>query len=209
MRATVKLILLTALTVLVPTLLVGGHQPSGSQKNKRVISLNGLEFRIPKNYLALPGSEVADSIFLFSKKYVEGFFLTVPAGKFDEGELMNRNTMLALKKFFPALPPDYRWKLLSDRRTVSKFEVGTSKAMGFNNRDLIIVQVHHFQINGKDVFIGDLFKWTNGDEKEIFEGGLGSESMQGCNDLVEIVYSVSGERIGETNFPCELIGILP
>jgi hypothetical protein len=197
------------LTALTPALFAGGHQPSASQKSKGTISLNGFEFRIPKNYVALPGSEAPDSVFLFSKKYAEGFFVFVPAAKFDEIESLNRNTTVALMKFFPAASSDYRWKPLSDRRTISKFEVGASKAMGFNNRELVIVQVHHFRINGKEFFIGDLFKWTNGNEKEIFAEGLGGESMQGCNDLVDIVYSVTGEKIAETKFPCEFIGIVP
>ena len=193
-----------------PCLLVGAHHPSAIQKKyARATSLNGFKFRIPKGHVAIPGNEIPDSVFLFSKKHKEGFFLSVPAAKFDEVELTNRNTTVALKKFFPEASQDYAWKPLADRRTVSKFEVGASKTMGFNNRELVIVQVHHFQVNGKEIFVGDLFKWSNGDEKEIFARGLGGESMQGCNDLVEIVYSVTGEKIDETNSPCELIAILP
>jgi hypothetical protein len=182
--------------------------PLRERQNHRTVRLNGFEFRIPKSHRSIP-SEVVDTVFIFSKKHAEGFFLTVPSGKMDETELLNRNTEIALKKFFPELSQDYAWRPLSDRRKVSKFEVGTSKAMGFNKRDLVIVQVHHFQINGKEIFVGDLFKWTNGNEKEIFAGGLGGESMQGCNDLVEIVYSVTREKIDDTNSPCELIAILP
>lgn len=212
MKVAIRFTLLTLLAIFFaqPALLVAGHhKPARDSKNARTISLNGFEFRIPKNYVAMPGDEVVDSVFLFSKKYNEGFFVFVPAAKFDEVEMVNRNAKVALKKFFPRGSPDYVWKSLADRRKVSKFEIGASKAMGFNNRDLIIVQVHHFQINGKELFVGDLFKWTNGNEKEIFERGLGGESMQGCNDLVSIVYSVTGEKIDETNSPCELIVILP
>lgn len=211
MKATTKFTLLTVLAVFyAPGLLVGGHHPAATQKkDTRTISLNGFKFRVPKGYVVIPGKEIVDSVFLFSKKYNEGFFLSVPAATVDEVEVLNRNATVALKKFFPAASPDYAWKPLADRRKVSKFEVGASKAMGFNTRDLVIVQVHHFQVNGKDFFVGDLFKWTNGNEKEIFASGLGGESMQGCNDLVDIVYSVTGEKIDEANFPCELIGILP
>ncbi|MDQ3474057.1 MAG: hypothetical protein M3447_10000, partial [Acidobacteriota bacterium] len=127
--------------------------------------------------VAITENDVVDSVFLFSKKDNEGFFLSAPAAKFDEVELMNRNITAALKLFFPAASPDYGWKPLADRRRISKFEVGASKTMGFNNRDLVIVQVHRFQINGKELFVGDLFKWSNGNEKEIFAGGLGGESM--------------------------------
>ena len=81
--------------------------------------------------------------------------------------------------------------------------------MGFNNRDLVIVQVHRFQINGKELFAGDIFKWSNGNEKEIFADGLGGESMKLCNDLVTIIYSVTGEKIDPDNLPCSLIAISP
>ena len=211
MKAAINFILLIAVAIFSsPGFAVSSHQLFAIQKkDTRTISLNGFKFRIPKGYIAIPGNEIVDSVFLFSKKDLEGFFLAVPAAKFDEVELMNRNITVALKKFFPAASQDFGWKQLADRRKVSKFEVGASKTMGFNNRDLVIVQVHRFQINGKELFVGDLFKWTNGDEKEIFERGLGGESMQGCNDLVTIVYSVTGEKIDPDNLPCSLIAILP
>ncbi len=211
MRLTIKFILITLIAVLCASgLPVRGHQPFPIQKkDTRTISLKGFKFRVPKGYVAIPGNDGVDSVFLFSKKYDEGFFLSAPAAKFDEVELMNRNITAALKKFFAAASPDYGWKPIADRRRVSKFEVGASKTMGFNNRDLVIVQVHHFQINGKELFVGELFKWSNGNEQEIFANGLGGESMQLCNDLVTIIYSVTGEKIDPNNLPCSLIAISP
>lgn len=210
MKATIKFTLLTMLAVFyAPGILVGAHHPFAVQRKARTISLSGFKFRIPKGYVAIPGNEIPNSVFLFSKKDNEGFFLSVPGAKFDEAELMNRNITVALKKFFPEASADYDWKQLADRRKVSKFEVDASKKMGFNNRDLVIVQVRRFQINGKELFVGDIFKWSNGNEKEMFADGLGGESMKLCNDLVTIIYSVTGEKIDPDNLPCSLIAIFP
>ena len=210
MKATIKFRLLTLLVVFyAPGLPVGAHQPFAVQKKSaRTISFNGFKFRIPKGYVAIPENDVADTIFSSLRKIMR-VFLSAPAAKFDEVELLNRNTTAALRKFFPAASPDYSWKQLSDRRKVSKFEVGGSKTMGFNNRDLVIVQVHRFQINGKKLFVGDLFKWSNGNEKEIFANGLGGESMKLCNDLVTIIYPVTGEKIDPDNLACSFIAIFP
>ena len=110
MKATIKFILLTFLVVTYgPGLPVGAHPPLGVQKKEtRTVSLNGFRFRIPKGYVAIPGNGVVDSVFLFSKKDNEGFFLSAPAAKFDEVELMNRNITAALKEFFPAASPRLR-----------------------------------------------------------------------------------------------------
>jgi len=173
------------------------------------ITLNGLRFSIPKGYVRVAGNEVENSVFLFHKKYNEGFFISVPTTPFDLAKLLENNTDIALTKFFPKGPQNYHWKPLTDRRMISKFEIGASKAMGFNETNLVIMQVHHFLFAGRHIFIGDLFKWTHGDNKEMFARGLGGDSMQGCNDLVEVVYSITGEKIDETNSPCELIALPP
>ncbi len=168
-----------------------------------------MKFPIPKGYVAVQGTEVENSIFLFYKKYNEGLFISVPSATFNEFELLNSNTEIALNEFFPGSSQAYKWKPLNDRRKISKFEIGTSKAMGFDKKNLVILQVHHFLVAGRHLFIADLFKWTHGDLNQRFAMGLGGESMQGCNDLVEIVHSITGEKIDDTNSPCELIALSP
>jgi hypothetical protein len=208
---------LTAVPLIVSILLVseyGSLFPSNSplaaeNKSGRKITVNALTFSIPKGYGVMPGNEPENSIFLFNKKYNEGLFISVPSPPFDLPKLLQNNTETALTKFFPKGPQTYDWKPLTDRRIISKFEIGASKAMGFNQTNLVIMQVHHFLFAGRHIFIGDIFKWTHGDNKEIFARGLGGDSMQGCNDLVEVVYSITGEKIDETNSPCELIALPP
>ena len=175
----------------------------------KTVTLNGVKFPIPKGYLLVSGTDVENSIFLFYKKYDEGLFISVPPATFNEVELLNANTKMALNKFFPGSSQAYTWKPLNDRRKISKFEIGTSKSMGFDKKNLVILQVHHFLVGGRHLFIGDLFKWTHGNLQEMFATGRGGESMQGCNDLVEIVYPITGEKIDETNSPCELIALSP
>lgn len=175
----------------------------------KTVTLNGVKFPIPKGYVLAQGTDLENTVFLFYKKYNEGLFISVPPATFNQVELLNSNTEIALNKFFPGSSQAYTWKPLNDRRKISKFEIGTSKSMGFDKKNLVILQVHHFLVAGRHLFIGDLFKWTHGNLQEMFATGRGGESMQGCNDLVEIVYSITGEKIDDTNSPCELIALPP
>lgn len=174
----------------------------------KTVTLNGMKVPIPKGYALLQGNDVENTIFLFHKKYSHGLFVSVPSLPFDENQLLNGITKVGLSKFFPKEHQTYTWTPLSDRRKVSKFEVGGDKVMGFNKSNLIIVQTHHFRVGGRDLLIGDIFELNKGKEaEESFNRGLGGESMQGCNVIVEIIYSITGEEINETNSPCELIAL--
>jgi hypothetical protein len=178
-------------------------------KDDTAITLNGVRFTKPNGYVTIAGNEIANSAFLFNKKYKEGFFIVVPSAPFDEKQLIGDLTNSGLSKFFPKEPQNYLWKPLNDLRKISRFEIGGGKAMGFNKRDLIIVQYHHFRIGDRDIFLGDLFELTRGKEaQEIYDEGLGGESMRGCNDSVEIIYPITGEKI-EDNSPCEFTTIRP
>jgi hypothetical protein len=176
----------------------------------KTVTLNGVKVPIPKGYALLQGNDVENTIFFFHKKYSHGLFVSVPSLPFDENQLLNGITRVGLSKFFPNERQTYTWTPLSDRRKVSKFEVGGDKAMGYNKSNLIIVQAHHFRVGLRDLLIGDIFELNKGKEaEESFNRGLGGESMQGCNVIVEIIYSITGEEINETNSPCELIALPP
>lgn len=193
------------------SLLFAPEQTCAAPKSvSKTVTLNGLKFPIPNGYVLLRGNDFENTVFLFHKKYSHGLFVSVPTLPFDEHQLLNGITRVSLSKFFPKERQTYMWTRLSDRRKVSKFEVGGDKVMGYNKSNLIIVQAHHFRVAGRDLFIGDIFEMNKGKEtEESFNRGLGGESMQGCNAIVEITYSITGEKIGETDFPCELIALPP
>ena len=183
--------------------------PSSQKPATRNVTLNGIAFSIPKAYAQIPQTEIPNSAFLFYRKYGEGLIVAVPTAPFDQNDLLNTLTEAGVRRFFPRATQPFEWKRLDRPRKLSKFEIGGDQSMGFNKKSLIIVHAHHFRVADNDIFVTDLFKWDHGDVKEKFAGGLGGESMQGCNDMVTIVYSITGEKIDETNSPCELIALSP
>lgn len=151
-------------------------------------------------------SAVPNSRFLFYKKYNEGLVVTVPSGSSDKVQFDELST-LAFKTFFGVEADKLVWKPIEDHRTISKFEVGGDQGMALVKQVLIIKHAYHFRLKERDFFLTDFFRWDNGHEQELFDRGLGAESMQGCNDMVELVYSITGEKIEGTNSPCEIIAL--
>jgi hypothetical protein len=193
-----------------PLSLSRGMRTLGEPKRgPKKATVNGVAFSIPKGYVAIPQTKTENSLFLFYRKYSEGIIVAVPGSLFDEATLLNSLTEAGLSTFFPEKSNNLQWKRLADYKKFSKFEIGGAQAMGYNKKDLFIVHSHHFRAHEKDIFIIDLFKWDNGGAADMFLGGLGGESMQGCNDMVEIIYSITGEKIDDTNSPCELIAVSP
>lgn len=178
------------------------------RKVSKTVTLNGVTFRIPQGYVLLEGRDIKNTVFLLHKRYGHGLFVSVPSAPFNGNEFLENIIRIGLNKYFSRKPQTYTWKTLNDRRKVSKFEVGGDKVMGYNGSHLIIVEPHHVLVGGRDLFIGDIFEMNKGKEaEESFQRGLGGESMQGCNVIVEIIYSLTGEKIDETNSPCELIAL--
>jgi hypothetical protein len=136
-------------------------------------------------------------------------FVAIPAAPFDEEKLLSTLTNSSLSNFFPRETQTFEWRQFEGHRKISKFEIGGAQSMGFNKSGLIIVRYHHFRFASQDIFLGDLFQWTEGNAKEVFNKGLGGESMQGCNDMVEVIYSITGESNDQTNSPCDLVAISP
>lgn len=174
---------------------------------RKTISLNGLRIPIPKGYIQFPQSSSNNAVFLFNRKSLEGIVLAVPDNSMVGTDLLPQLSAAALKSFFPKDDGRIDWKQFHNHRTISKFELGGSEEMGFDGQSLFIVHSHRFRIASKDLFLMDIFKWTEGNPGEVFDGGLGAESMQLCNDKVEILYAVTHEKINGTNSPCELISV--
>jgi len=173
----------------------------------RSVVLNGLRFPIPRGYIQVLPSSIENSAFLYYGKYNLGIVLAVPQQSFVQADILTELTQAALNKFFPKEPGTFDWKQFQNHRKISKFESGGSEMMGFNGTDLFIVHSHRITVAGKDVSILDIFKWTEGDSRDIFERGLGAESMEACNDEVEIIHAVTHEKVSATSSPCELIAI--
>jgi hypothetical protein len=61
------------------------------------------------------------------------------------------------------------------------------------------------KFNGREIIVGYTSEFGRSAEgKEAFERGLGGDSMPGCYATVDVIYSITGEKMPENN-PCDLV----
>jgi hypothetical protein len=175
-----------------------------------VEKLNGVTCTPPKDFALLPRGENENALFMYDKHDRLGLFIAVPPAPFKEDELVSTLIDTGISKFFPKEPHTYVWKPSSDYQKISKFEVGGGKTQGFNKRQRVLVLYRHLVVDRKDVWVGYVAEFDRGKEAaQMFNVSLGGESMPGCNATVEMIFSITGEKISEGHFPCELIAIRP
>ncbi len=180
-----------------------------SSSEKQSCSVAQTHFVCPKGFKSISVDD--KRIALFSKKkYGLGLFVAAPESGFDEGKFMSDLTKTTLAKIFPKESQTYSWKPINFSDRVSKFEVGGGMVQGFNGKLSVLIKYRHLKFSGQELIVGYAAEFGRGsDAKESFERGLGGDSMPGCNAIVEIVYSITSEKIDESNPPCELIVSLP
>ncbi|MFL6208096.1 MAG: hypothetical protein ACJ74W_04560 [Pyrinomonadaceae bacterium] len=184
-----------------------GHTETDKAKQSGC-TLHGINFVCPQGFKPLAGDTSTDPVFLFSKRENLGLFITAPTAKIDDQAVNNMLQAVALK-FFPKEPQTFKWALKERQGKFSKYDVGGIEIQGFNGRMRLSVQLHHIVFEQKDFFVGYVYELDRGkDAEEMFTQSLGSGNPSGCEAAIRIIYSVTGEKVLESNPPCELVTTL-
>jgi hypothetical protein len=128
-----------------------------------------------------------------------------PDSGVDEQAFMTNVIKTTLAKIFPKESQKYAWKPVNFSGSVSTFEIGGGMAQGFNGAQGVLIKYRQLKFNGKDIIVGYVAEFGRASEgKEAFGRGLGGDSMPGCYAAVDLIYSITGEKMPENN-PCDLI----
>ncbi len=183
-----------------------GQKSSRQGSQKLSCKAGNLSFACPEGFKLIPIESEKNLALLFQKKYGLGLFVITPDSGFDEQKLMSDVTKAALSNFFPKESQSFSWKPINYSGSVSKYEVGGDMVKGFNGKLSVVIKYRHVKVKGKDIFVGYVAEFAKRNEaKEFFEGAGYGDSMAGCNAAVEVIYSITGEKIDEDHFPCELV----
>lgn len=182
-------------------------QKTSRQTSKRALcSVGDIAFICPKGFKLLPAEPGLKMTLFFRKEYDLGLFVASPDPGFDEGKYMSDVAKTALAKFFPKEPQTYSWKPVNYSDSISKYEIGGGMVKAFNGNLGVIMKYRRVKAMGKDFFVGYIAEIEKGGEARAFFDRDGyADSMPGCNASVEVIYSVTGEKMDEDKFPCELV----
>lgn len=210
----IRFSLFALLTILSLTFLASaqnGSANSKSQARKKTIECksNDVSFRCPKGLAALAKGDVKGLWLFQNKKYGYGLFVFAPGSDSDEQEFIADTKKTLVSKLFPKESQNYEWKTIdaiSMDNSESKYQKDKKAEIGFNEKQSVLFKYQHILFKGKNIFAGYVFEAGRGAEaKDYFEQGLGGDSAPACQDLVEIVFSITGEELEDT---CTLSAII-
>ena len=168
-------------------------------------SVADVRFACPKNFKPVQLDVAHPYGLYYWKKYNVGLFVASPASGYDESKFMANVIRTSLAKMFPKDSQDFSWKGVPYSGRVSKFEIDGSVAQGFNGSLDVLIKYRRLKFNGRDIIIGYTSEFGRGARaKESFTRGLGGDSMPGCYAAVDVIYSITGEKMPENN-PCDLV----
>ena len=168
-----------------------------------------LHFACPQKFKPVPIESAQPFAFFHYKKYDVGLFVASPAPGFDERAYMTNVTKTTLAKMFPKESQTFSWKPVDFSGSFSKFEVGGGMVLGFNGSLGVLIKYRHVKFNAREIIVGYTSEFGRSSEgKEAFERGLGGDSMPGCYATVDVIYSITGEKMPENN-PCDLVVTIP
>jgi hypothetical protein len=183
-----------------------GQESPRQDSRKLSCNAGNLNFACPEGFKLIPAGSQQDLALLFKKKYGLGLFVVAPGAEFDERRLMTDVTKTALANFFPKESQAFSWRPMNYSGSVSKYEVGGGMAKGFNGKLSVVIKYRRIRVNEKDIFVGYVAEFGKGGEaKQFFEGAGYGDSLAGCNEAVEVIYSITNEKVDEDHFPCELV----
>ncbi len=181
-------------------------------KKGQVLTLNGITFARPKRYALLP-SDTGNVIFMYNKNLREGLFIAALSAPFNQ-EVITNLIKTSVGKSFPKEPQTWVWKQAGDYQKISNFETGGGKSLGFNKKHLVVAQYRHLVFEKKGILVGYVYEGSKGKQaEEEFNMDYGSgtvvmvDPITVCDDSVEIIYSITGEKIDENNPPCGLLAL--
>lgn len=196
------------IVVIVVSCLALGSTSLSQRTSRQSCKISRVDFACPKGLKPLPIESGQAFVLFFRKDYGLGLFVALLAQGFDERKFMSDVTRTTLTRIFPKASQAYAWKPLNFSDSVSKFEVGGGMMQGFNGSMGVLIKYRHLKVNGEDILVGYASEFGRGTEaKESFQRGLGGDTkgtIAGCNASVEVIYSITGERIDENNPPCSL-----
>jgi hypothetical protein len=167
-----------------------------------------LHFACPQGFKPVPLDSVQPFSFFHYKKYEVGLFIASPPQGFDERAFMANITKTTLAKMFPKESQKFSWKPVAFSDSFSKFEVGGGMVLGFNGSLAVLIKYRHLKLNGREIIVGYTSQFGRSAQgKEAFEQGLGGDSMPGCYATVDVIYSITGEKVAESN-PCDIVGTI-
>ena len=164
-----------------------------------------LSFACPQGFKTLHIESQQSFALFHQKKYGVGLFVASPEAGFDEQTFMTDVIKTTLVKVFPKESQTYAWKPVNFSGAVSKFEIGGGMAQGFNGSQGVLIKYRQLKFNAKDIIVGYVAEFGRGLQgKEAFGRGLGGDSMPGCYAAVDLIYSITGEKMPANN-PCDLV----
>jgi hypothetical protein len=177
----------------------------GASARTSACAVGDIRFVCPKGFKPLSADSKQPLALFFRKQYGLGLFVASPEAGFDEQRFMTDLTKTTLAKMFPKESQTYSWKPINFSDWVSKFEVGGGMVLGFNGSLSVLIKYRHIRVKGKEVIVGYAAEFGRGAEaKESFERSSGGDSAPGCIASVEVIYSITGEKIDEKKPPCTL-----
>ncbi len=172
-------------------------------------SFGDVRFACPKNFKQVRLEPTQEFALYHWKKYNVGVFVAAPAAGYDESKFMANVIRTSLANMLPKDSQEFSWKGVPYSGRISKFEIDGTIAQAFNGSLGILIKYRRLKVNGRDIIVGYASEFGRGAEaKEIFDRGLGGDSMPGCYAAVDITYSITGEKMPENN-PCDIIARFP
>jgi hypothetical protein len=182
---------------------------AGLQTPKQV-TLNGVAFNVPEGYAPFLGEARENTAFFYNQKYKDGMVVAVPAAPFVEQDVLDSLLKESQKRFFPKETAAYQWKSTDLLRKVSKFEVRDALEKGLNRNHLLLFEFRHVVFNQRDVFVATIYEARKGKPATAMFADEGAAmSMTTCRAAVDLIYSVTGEKVDPERPPCELGAKVP
>ncbi|MCA1624926.1 MAG: hypothetical protein LC768_01850 [Acidobacteria bacterium] len=141
-----------------------------------------------------------------------GFFVIAKSAVADKNQVINDAKKALLQKLFPKQSQNYIWKPINitffgKDKPMSKFDVSFGAEKGYNQTQLIFFNFRQVNFKERDVFIGYIYEHPSGiNAKKGFEGNFDDSLYNSCIAQVELVYSITGEKIAKDMHPCSIIG---
>jgi len=166
------------------------------------------EFSCPKNFTRAPLEPASRFAIFIRNKPGVGLFVASPEPGFDEQRLIDEIIKATLARAFPKESLTFQWKRLKAMDHISRFESAGGVLHGFNGELLVQIKYRRIRVRDREFLIGYTAELGRGaqakESLEIASGADSLESIAGCQAIVEIIYSITDEKIDRANDPCSL-----
>lgn len=215
----VRFILITFVVVLsvgFNTYAQSKNNKSKTQAIKKIdCKSNEISFQCPKD-LALLSKDEASGLLLFKDTDLKalGFFVVAKSVAADKNQVINDAKKALLQKLFPKQSQNYIWKPINvlffgEGKPLSKFDVSFGAEKGYNKTQLVFFSFRQIKFKERDIFVGYIYEHPSRmNAKEGFEGNFDDSLYNSCITQVNLVYSITGEKIVKGSEPCSITGSL-